>query len=62
MKNGMAFKIVGAVFLIMALAHLLRLFFRTEIIVGGWAVPLWFSVVAFIVTLLLAIWILKSIK
>lgn len=62
MKNNMAFKIAGAVFLLVAIAHLLRLIFSMDVIIGGWAVPLWFSVFGFILTLLLAVWIFKSIK
>jgi hypothetical protein len=37
-------------FSLVALAHLLRLVFRIEVLVGGATVPMWVSVVGLIVT------------
>lgn len=38
--------VAGAVFLIVAVAHALRLLFKLEVIVSGWEVPMWLSGVA----------------
>ena len=40
--NGLA----GAIFALVALLHALRLLFGWEAVIGGWVVPVWFSVVA----------------
>ena len=37
------FMLAGTVFGIVALAHLVRLFAGTDIVVAGWMVPLWLS-------------------
>ena len=46
--------LAGAIFLIVAIAHVLRLAFKWEVIVGGWQVPLWLSAVAALVAAYLA--------
>ena len=46
--------ISGALFAIVALAHVLRLLQGWEIVVAGWTVPMWVSVIGLIVTGLLA--------
>jgi hypothetical protein len=43
------------VFGLVAVAHLLRLVFQTEVLVGGAAVPMWVSVVGLIVAGALAL-------
>jgi hypothetical protein len=40
--------IAVAVFFILSVAHLLRLFFRWEVIVNGFVVPQWVSVPGFV--------------
>ncbi len=35
---------------IVAVAHLLRLIFHVEVVVAGWAIPVWMSVVAMFFT------------
>ena len=46
------------VFSLIAVAHLLRLVFRTEVLVGGAAIPMWVSVVGLFVAggLAVALW------
>jgi hypothetical protein len=46
------------IFAVVATAHLLRLIFGVSVIVGGWSVPSWFSVVGFVVpgALSLGLW------
>jgi hypothetical protein len=46
--------LAGAIFLIVAVAHALRLIFKWEVIVAGWLVPMWLSVVAFVIAAYLA--------
>lgn len=46
--------LVGLVFLVVAVMHVLRLAFSWHVTVGGWTVPIWVSWVAFFVSGLLA--------
>jgi len=46
---------------ILALAHLARLIFQVEVLIGGIAIPLWVSTIGFLLPLYLAWWIIKSI-
>ena len=41
--------LVGAIFLIVAVAHALRLVFKWEVVIAGWQVPMWLSAVAFVI-------------
>lgn len=41
--------IVGVIFLVIALLHLLRLILGWEAVIGGWQVPQWASIVALVV-------------
>ena len=43
LRNRTYFLAVGIVFGIVALAHLLRLFAGTELVIASWVVPLWLS-------------------
>ena len=50
--------IVTAIFLLLvSLAHLLRLILQVKITANTFELPMWVSVPAFIVTLVLAIWL-----
>jgi uncharacterized membrane protein len=44
----------GFIFLIIALLHVLRLTLGWEAVIGGWNIPTWVSIVAFIVAAFLA--------
>ena len=46
--------VAGLIFLLVAIAHLLRLLFKWEVILNGWAAPMWLSAVAFVVAAYLA--------
>ena len=48
-------RISSILFGIVALAHLLRLFFGSEIIIDGWVVPMWISWVGMLVPGILAV-------
>ncbi len=47
-------RLAGAIFLAVAVVHALRLVFKWQVIVAGWQVPLWLSVVAFVIAAYLA--------
>lgn len=49
--------IVAALLLIIAIVHLVRLFYHTSVMVNTVAVPVWLSLPALIVTGGLAIWL-----
>ncbi len=46
--------LASTIFLIVAVAHALRLVFKWQVIVAGWQVPMWLSAVAFVVAVYLA--------
>jgi len=52
-KNTFAL-LAGAIFLIVAVAHALRLIFKWQVIVAGWHVPMWVSAVAVVIAAYLA--------
>jgi hypothetical protein len=49
--------IAAAIFALMAIVHILRLFMRFQILIGSHSIPLWVSGVAAVVTALLS-WML----
>jgi len=51
----------GIIFLIVAFMHLLRLFYKTDVVIGGKSIPLWVSFIGFILPLSVAIWIFTTI-
>jgi hypothetical protein len=52
-KNSFSL-LAGAIFLVVAVGHGLRLIFKWTVVVAAWQVPMWISVVAFVVTAYLA--------
>lgn len=50
----------GIIFSIMALFHLLRLFIGWNVILGTFAIPVWWSGIGLIIAGFLAFWMLKS--
>jgi len=41
--------IAGAIFAVVALLHLLRVYMAWPVIIGAWTVPMWVSWIAFVV-------------
>jgi hypothetical protein len=39
-------RIAGVIFLLVAIAHLLRLIFKWDVVLAGWPAPMWISAVA----------------
>jgi len=52
-------RVASVVFGLMAIAQLVRLVIRPEILVGGYSMPLWPSVLAFIILGGLSLWMWK---
>ncbi len=44
----------GLIFLLIAVMHVLRLVLRWEVVLNGWSVPMWVSVVAIVIAACLA--------
>ena len=58
--NQKTFSLVsGLIFLLIAVIHVLRLAFKWEVILNGWAVPMWVSAIAIVTTAYLAFESLK---
>jgi len=57
-----ALKVAGVIFFLVAMAHLLRLIMKFDIIIAGYALPTWFSILGFVLPLLLSLWMFKSQK
>jgi hypothetical protein len=47
-KNSFSL-LAGAIFLLVAVGHALRLVFKWEVVVAGWQVPMWISGVALVI-------------
>jgi hypothetical protein len=41
--------IASAIFAVVALVQILRIYFGWPVVIGGWSVPMWFSWIAFVV-------------
>jgi hypothetical protein len=54
-----ALRVASVVFGLLALAQLVRLVVRPEVLVGGYRMPLWPSVLAFIILGVLSVWMWK---
>jgi hypothetical protein len=46
--------VVGLIFLLIAVIHVLRLAFKWEAVLNGWAVPMWVSALALLIAAYLA--------
>jgi hypothetical protein len=57
-----ALKVAGTIFSIIAVLQLLRFVLKVEVIAAGHAIPLWVSLVAFLVMSLLALWMFRASK
>ena len=49
-------RVAGTVYALIALAQLVRLIIRPEILVNGYPMPLWPSVLAFVLLVVLSVW------
>lgn len=60
MKRRLPLLVAGVIFFIVALAHLLRLLYRWELIIDGYVITMTVSVIAFIVATLLSLWMFSA--
>ncbi len=60
MNTYPALIVAGIVFGIVALVHVFRLVYKTEIRVAGKIVPIWLSVVGFVLALILSVWMFMA--
>jgi hypothetical protein len=60
MKSFSVFGVI--VFALVAIAHLLRVIFQVEVIIGGRQISMWTSVAGFIIAAALAIGIWREVK
>ncbi len=58
--EGPASLVAAFLFWLIALAQLLRVFFKVEVTAGGVNIPLWISIVAFIVLAALGVWLWRE--
>jgi hypothetical protein len=54
--------VVGMIFLLIAVMHVLRLALKWEVVLNGWSVPMWVIVIAIVITAYLAFESLKLSK
>ncbi len=59
MRQKTSSLVVGLTFLLIAVMHVLRLALKWEVVLNGWSVPMWVSVVAIVITAYLAFESLK---
>jgi hypothetical protein len=52
--------VAGIVFSIVAILHLLRIIYHWEVIIAGQSIPMSVSIVGFVVTAILAIWMFRA--
>ena len=52
----------AAVFDLVAMLHLARLIFKVNVVLGTYSVPLWVSVLGFIIPQILAIWMFRAAR
>jgi putative flippase GtrA len=62
MHKNNALVIAGIVFTIVSLVHLLRLYFHWEITFAGYIVPMWASIIGFIIPGMLSLWMFRASK
>jgi len=54
--------IVSILLMVVSAAHLVRLIFQLDIIMGGFIIPIWVSIFGFIITLVLAMLLWRENK
>jgi len=53
MQKSMLY-LAGIIFVLVATAHIVRLLLEVEILINGWVLPLWFSMLGAVVPVILA--------
>lgn len=60
--KDLALIVAGLIFLVISLMHLSRLVLKVEVRVGSFVVPLWWSILAILGPLGLALWMFSSAR
>ena len=60
MDANTALIVAGIIFGIVALVHLARLYFKFEMMVAGKMIPMWASVVGFVISFVLTLWMFMA--
>ena len=60
MNKDCALFVAGIMFGLFALVHLIRLFSKFEVTVGGRIIPMWVSVVGLLVAVTLSLWMFMA--
>ena len=47
--------IAAVIFIIVAIGHLLRIVYASDVSLGGWAVPMWISYIGCVVPVIIAV-------
>ena len=58
-RKNLGLRIAGAIFGLVALAHLVRLFLGSVIVIGSLNVPRWASMIAVFAAGVLSVWLLR---
>lgn len=56
MKNKALF-VTGSIFALLALTHLMRLFYPFQIVIGSFSIPVWLSAFLFVIVGVFSAWI-----
>jgi hypothetical protein len=56
-SKDLAMRIVGTIFGVVGLFHLLRIITGVSFIIAGWSIPMWLDVMGFLATGLLCGWL-----
>jgi len=59
---GSYLRVSGTLFGLIALGHLLRVIYRAPAEVAQWVVPLWVSVIGFLLPAVLALWAFRLVR
>ncbi|MDQ7011328.1 MAG: hypothetical protein Q9M29_05855 [Mariprofundaceae bacterium] len=54
MRQRILLIVGGIIFALVAAAHIARILMQTEVVIGGWTLPMWGSVPAALILILLA--------
>ncbi len=58
-SQTLGLRLSGTIFAVVCVAHLWRLFRHSDIIIGGYAMPMWASVVGLIIAGIMSIWMFR---
>lgn len=60
MTINLSHAVIGCIFAVVAFMHLVRLIYKTEVMIGGKKLPLWVSIFGVIIPALLSVWMFTT--